>query len=149
MSEEMKEAAIAHGRARWLDGSPISQVVQDYGEVSDAITGVAVESAVPIRPEECRMLCRCLADAIAAGVTEYERGQHGVDGDAHATPDSAHLEAVTHDVRNLTTAAMLAFDMLKFDHVGVMGRPAALLELSLTGICELLEQSAASARQRP
>jgi hypothetical protein len=149
MSEEMKETAIAHGRARWLDGSPVSQVVQDYGEVSQAITGAAVEWEVPIRAEECRMLCRCVADAIAAGVTEYARGQHGVDGNAHGTRDSAHLEAVTHDVRNLTTAAMLAFDMLKVNHVGVMGRPAALLELSLTGICELLEQSTASARHRP
>jgi hypothetical protein len=66
-------AAALHGHERLLEGYSVSQVVHDYGDVCQAVTGLAVELDVAIATDDFQTLNRCLDDAIAAAVSEYGR----------------------------------------------------------------------------
>jgi hypothetical protein len=68
---EMGVSATRHGRELMQGGYTVEQVVRDYGDLCQEITGLAMERDVPIRVEEFRTLNRCLDDGIADAVTEF------------------------------------------------------------------------------
>ena len=137
-SPEIGTTALLHGRDLLLEGFSVSEVVHNYGDVCQAITELAVELDATIAADDFRVLNRCLDDAIAGAVTEYgrEQGQSIRDGDA--TAPGARLE-----LRNLSKAALLAFEAIKTGHVGIAGSTGGVLHRSLIEIVTIVDRSLA------
>lgn len=139
-------AAIQHGRDLLRSGFTIAQVVHDFGDVCQTITELAIERNALISTEEFRALNKCLDDAIAAAVTEYER-QHELDVVAEgARRSNEHLGLLAHELHNLLVSAMLAFDVLRAGSVGIRGSTGDALERSLVGLRNLVDRSLTEVR---
>ncbi|HTD74946.1 MAG TPA: GGDEF domain-containing protein [Steroidobacteraceae bacterium] len=65
--------ATQHGRDLFEQGFSVEQVIRDYGDVCQAVTGLAIEIGAPISTNEFRTFNRCLDDAIAGAVSEYSQ----------------------------------------------------------------------------
>jgi diguanylate cyclase (GGDEF)-like protein len=63
--------ATLHGRDLFEQGFSVEQVIRDYGDVCQAVTGLAMEVGASISANEFRTFNRCLDDAIAGAVSEY------------------------------------------------------------------------------
>jgi hypothetical protein len=68
---EIGDAAAKHGRELLQHGFTVDQVVHDYGDLCQAITDLAFERNAPFDTDEFRALNRCLDNAIADAVTEF------------------------------------------------------------------------------
>jgi len=143
---DINNSAAQHGQALRLQGFTVSQVVHDYGEICQSITELAVEMDAPISTEAFRMLNQCLDDAIAAAVTQYGRVEIQSILDGEAARGSERLSYLTHELRNLTNTAILAFDVLKTGGVGVSGSTGTVLFRSLIGLRALLNRSLGEVR---
>jgi hypothetical protein len=130
--------AALHGHARLLEGYSVSQVVHDYGDLGQAVTGLAVHLEVAIGTDDFHTLNRCLDDAIAAAVSEYGRRETQTVLDAALARGKERLDLLTHELRNRTTAAILAFQALKAGNVSLPSTTGAVLERSLAGIRDLI-----------
>jgi signal transduction histidine kinase len=145
-TSEISTSAIQHGHDLLLQGFTVSQVVHEYGDVCQAITELAVELHAPISADDFRKLNRCLDDAIAGAVTEYERerNQSGVDGES--ARGSERLGFFAHEMRNLINVAIVAFEVLKTGNVGVAGSTGTVLHRSLMASRALIGHSLAEVR---
>ena len=143
---EIGKSAILHGHDLLLQGFTVSQVVHDYGDICQAITELALERNAPVSTDDFRMLNRCLDEAMAGAVTQYtrERNQSAIDGES--ARGGERLGFFTHELRNLTNNAIVAFEVLKTGNVGVAGSTGAVLHRSLTGLRALIGRSLAEVR---
>jgi len=135
---DVAHSATQHGKDLMGEGFTVAQVVHGYGDVCQAVTGLAVESDASISADDFRVLNRCLDDAIADAVTEFFR-LHDLDSDAR-------LGMLAHEVRNLITSATLTFDTLKSGSVGLVGATGGLLDRLLTRLGSLVDRSLADVR---
>jgi signal transduction histidine kinase len=135
--------ASLHGHDLLRQGFSVYQVVHDYGDVCQSITGLAVEMGAPISTDGFRSLNRCLDDAIAGAVTEYGRARHQSTLDGESARGSERIGLLALELRKLTNTAMLAFDVLKTGNIGVSGSTGAVLQRSLSGIGTLIGRSLA------
>jgi len=143
---EIGESALQHGHDLLLQGFTVSQVVHDYGDICQAITELAVELNAPVSTEDFRMLNRCLDEAIAGAVTQFTRERHPSAMDGESARAEERLGFFTHELRNLTNTAIVAFEVLKTGNVGVAGSTGAVLHRSLTGLRALIGRSLAEVR---
>ena len=123
-------------------GSRVSQVVHDYGGLCQAITELAVDQNASIRADEFRILNRCLDDAIARAVTEFERQREQTVSDEGVKG----LGFLAHELRNQLNVAVIAFEVLKTGNVGTSGSTGAMLERSLRTMRDLVDRSFADVR---
>jgi signal transduction histidine kinase len=138
--------AVEHGRDLLRSGFTIAQVVHDYGDVCQTITELAIERDAQISTQEFRALNKCLDDAIAEAVTEYER-QHALDAIAEGTRRSnENLGFLAHELHDQLGSAMLAFDVLRAGSVGIRGSTGDVLERSLVGLRDLVDRSLTEVR---
>lgn len=72
-AKDIDQSATRHGAEMLSHGYSVAQVVQDYGDICQAITALAVEKAASVTGEEFQTLNRCLDVAIAGAVTEHAR----------------------------------------------------------------------------
>ena len=137
---DLSEAATLHGRELWRNGFSVDQVVHDYGDLCQAITDMAYERHAAISIDEFRTLNRCLDNAIADAVTEfnYER-----DVTTARFESNAHERqgVFVHELRDHLHAAQLAFTAIKSGSVGVNGSTGAVLERTLAKLGILIERS--------
>ena len=119
------------------------QIVQNYGDVCQAITELAVQLQVPISADDLRALNRCLDDAIASAVTEYGRAQNQAGIDEEAARGSERLGFFVHEMRNAINTAITAHEVLK---AGISGSASAVLQRSLTAARTLIGRSVAEVR---
>ena len=124
----------------------MSQVVNDYGDVCQAVTELALEIDSPIGTEDFRMLNQCLDVAIAGAVTEYGRASDQSSVDAETARATERLGFLAHELRNLIHTAMVAFEVLKSGNVGVAGSTGTVLHRSLMGAHDLIGRSLAEVR---
>jgi hypothetical protein len=136
------DSATRHGRDLLGLGFTASQVVHDYGDICQAITELAVEQKAPITTEEFHILNRCLDTAIADAVTEHTR----ITADSRSTGELERMGQVTHEIRNMLSTALLAFDVVKRGTVGVNGNTGAVLGRSLTGLRDLVDSTLSDIR---
>ncbi len=128
-TQAIKTSALRHGRELLLQGFTVGQVVHNYGDVCQSVTDLAVELAAPISTDDFRTLNRCLDNAIAGAVTEYETAQDvGRDGDSQ-------------ELRNLTNTAVAAFEVLQTGHVGIAGSTGAVVLRSLLAIRAFVDRT--------
>ncbi|HSP45255.1 MAG TPA: hypothetical protein VLO30_04630, partial [Chthoniobacterales bacterium] len=142
---EMGVSAKEHGRELLQNGFTIEQVVHDYGDLCQSITGLAVDLNVPISNDEFRTLNRCLDNAIAVASTEFnaQRDNMFADKDARA---NERLGFFAHELRNNLNSATLALSAIKAGSVGLTGATAAVLDRSLVALRRLIDRSLAEAR---
>jgi len=72
--EQIRGSATRHGEDLLGKGLTIEQVVHDYGDVCQVVTGLAIEQKALVPAEEFQVLNLCLDDAIAAAITAFSEG---------------------------------------------------------------------------
>src|SRR5438045_1729961 len=149
-TEAIGGSATRHWRDLLAVGFTVSQVVHDYGDLCQAITELAVEQNASITTEEFHILNRCLDTAIAGAVAEHAR----ITAESRSTDELERMGQITHEIRNLLTSALLAFDVVKRGAVDVNGQTGAVLGRSLIGLRDLVDSTlsdirTAGSHQRP
>ena len=134
---EMGATATQHGADLFLNGCTVGQVVHDYGSVCQAVTDLAVKSAIIISPEDFRVLNRCLDDGIAFAVAEYSRQQRLI------VAEESRMYSMR--LRSLIEAAITGFEVLQTGKIGVGGTTGALVYRSLTELRAILALPPAAA----
>ena len=141
-SGEMSRTAILHGADLRRAGFTVAQVVYDYGDVCQAVTELAIELQLPIEADEFKTLNRCLDEAIAQAVTEFARQRELTLSDR----GTERLGFFAHELPNLLSNAMLAFEVLKTGTVGVGGSTGMVLGRNLVALRDLIDRSLATVR---
>jgi signal transduction histidine kinase len=139
---DLEASAGEHGRDLFERGLTAAQVVHDYGDLCQVITGLAIEQKAAIRADEFQTLNLCLDDAIAGAVTAF--GAHRER--AISDEGTERLGVLAHEMRNVLNAAMLSFASIKKGVVGPGGSTGAMLERNLIGLQTLIDRSLADVR---
>ena len=140
--DQIGRSAAKHGKNLQEIGFTAAQVIHDYGDVCQAITELAVELAAPITVDEFRTLNRCLDKAMAEAVEEFGRQRELSISD----DETERLGFFAHELRNLLSNSMLAFEVLKTGSVGVGGSTGTVLARNLTRMRDLIDRSLADVR---
>ncbi len=143
---EIGTTAALHGRELSLQGFTVEQVVHDYGDLCQAITDLAYESAAPIEIDEFRTLNRCLDNGIADAVTEYAFQRNALVENTGVKALNERLGFLAHELRNHLHVATLAVRAIKAGNVGMSGATGAVLARSLIGMRSLIDRSLADVR---
>jgi signal transduction histidine kinase len=138
----LSASAALHGGELSRMGLTVGQVVQDYGSICQSVTELAGERELAITADEFHTFNRCLDDATAQAVTEYEHQRDRTIGGAGVE----HLGFLAHEMRNLLTTSMLTFDAISRGTVGVHGNTGALLGRSLRRMRALIDRTLAEVR---
>jgi signal transduction histidine kinase len=134
--------AARHGKALQEIGFTVAQLIHDYGDVCQAITELAIKLNAPITADEFRTLNRCLDEAMAESVSEFGRQRELSISD----DETERLGFFAHELRNLLSNSMLAFEVLKTGSVGVGGSTGTVLGRNLTRMRDLIDRSLAEVR---
>ena len=138
----MKATAGEHGADLFRQGLSAAQVVHDYGDLCQVITGLAVDQGTPISTAEFRTLNLCLDDAIAGAVTAYgNRREQAINSEG-----TERLGVLAHEMRNVLNTAMLSFATIKSGVVATGGSTSAIHERSLIRLQTLIDRSLADVR---
>jgi signal transduction histidine kinase len=143
---EIAETAARHGRELLKHGYTIDQVVHDYGDLCQAIADMAFERTFAIETDEFRTLNRCLDNAIAGAVTEYNHQRDLITATQQADSVNERLGCFAHDLRNLLSGATLALAAIKAGTVGLTGATGMVLDRSLVGLRNLIDRSLSEVR---
>jgi hypothetical protein len=84
------------------------------------------------------MLNKCLDAAIAGAVTMYARESQQARLDEARQRGNERVGFLVHELRNLVSTAIVAFEVLKIGQVGVAGSTGAVLNRSLLGLRDLI-----------
>jgi hypothetical protein len=102
-------SAAKHGKALHKIGFTVAQVIHDYGDICQASIELADELDAPITAAEFRTLNRCLDEAMAEAVSEFGRQRElSISND-----ETERLGFFAHELRNVLSNSMLAFEVLK------------------------------------
>jgi signal transduction histidine kinase len=143
---EIGESAARHGLELLQHGFTIDQVVHDYGDLCQAITDLAFQLNAPFEVDEFRTLNRCLDNAIADAVTEFNYQRDFIVADEQAQALNEKLGFFAHELRNYLSNATLALAALKAGKVGLTGATGAILDRSLVGLRNLIDRTLTEVR---
>jgi signal transduction histidine kinase len=142
VSSVIGDSAKRHGDELRQAGFTVAQVVHDYGNICQAVTELAVQRELPISTAEFRTLNRCLDDAIAGAVTEYARLSERSLSDER----TERLGFFAHELRNLLSPALFAFEVLKGGSVAIGGSTGGVLGRNLVRLRDLINRTLAELR---
>lgn len=140
-SVQIDRSAGWHGHDLLLKRFTVSQVVHHYGDVCQTITELAARTNASISTEDFRTLNRCLDVAIAGAVTMYARESQQARLDEATERGNERMGFLVHELRNLVSTAIVAFEVLKIDQVGVAGSAGAVLNRSLISLRDLIARA--------
>jgi hypothetical protein len=143
---EIDRMAARHGSELSLLGFTVNDVVQDYGDLCQTITEVALERGATIQVGEFRTLNRCLDRGIASALTEYSTVRLAQSDTSGADRLHEALGILAHEVRNFVLSARLAARVIRRDCPVSTGKSLGVLERSLEGLQILVERSLADLR---
>lgn len=143
---EIGKTAALHGRELLRHGFTVEQVVHDYGDLCQAITDLAFELKAPIQIDEFRTLNRCLDNAIADAVTEFNYQRDVLVSDKEAEALNIRLGVFSHELRGHLNTATLALYALRMGDVGLKGATGAILDGSLVEMAKLINRSLSEVR---
>ncbi|MET0230878.1 MAG: hypothetical protein ABW186_08115 [Rhodanobacteraceae bacterium] len=118
--------AAAYGARLLSLGFSVDQVVHEYGDVCQSVTGLAIEKNTPISSDEFRTLNRCLDNAIADAVTPFEGMSSRFRYDL-TSPLHARIDAFSFEQARLLLAAAQAFSAIRTGRVAVNGHTGQLV----------------------
>jgi signal transduction histidine kinase len=143
---EMGVSATRHGRELMKRGFSVEQVVREYGDLCQEITGLAMERNAPIGVEEFRTLNSCLDNGIADAVTEFAYQRDSLMARDEAASLNERLGFLAHELRNFIHTAMLAISVIKSGRAGFAGATGIVLDNSLVGMSNLIDRSLTEVR---
>lgn len=141
---EVIKSAGAYGKELQRLGFNLTHVVQAYGAICQAITGLAIAKEAAITPEEFRELNRCLDTAIAGAVTTFLADRAVGDN----TRETEHLGFLAHELRNGLAIINTSLQLIKGGTVGFGGSTGQVLDRALKRQQELIDRSLADVRLR-
>jgi signal transduction histidine kinase len=141
-SAEIGDSAAQNGRDLRRTGITVAQVVHEYGDLAAAITELAIELGSPISTDEFRTLNRCLDEAVAQAVTEYDR-QRELSLSHRRTE---RLGFFAHELQDRLADALGTFETLKGGTIGIGSSTGAVLGRSLLAMRDLIDRSLAQVR---
>jgi signal transduction histidine kinase len=139
---DIDHTAARHGAEMLSRGYSVAQVVQDYGDICQVVTELAVETGSAITSEEFQTLNRCLDVAIAGAVTEHAR----MTRQTHQAEEIERLGHTAHEARDFLNTAFLAFHSLKRGDVAINGSTGAMLGRSLMALRDLIDRTLSEVR---
>lgn len=134
-------STVRHGQEMSRLGYTVSQVVDGYAVISEAITEVAKAAKAPIKPREFGALNLALDLAISEAVEGFGKR-------VGETVCNERMGALAHELRNALTAAMVAHSMLRKGVVGAFGSTNALLERNLSRMRDIIDRSFSEVRMK-
>ena len=143
---EMDASATRHGRELMLRGFTVEDVVRDYGDLCQEITGLAMERGQTIMVEEFKTLNRCLDNGIAGAVTEFTHQRDATMQGGGAGNLNERLGFLAHELRNHIHKAMIAIKFIKSGQAGLAGATGDVLDRSLVAMSNLIDRSLAEVR---
>lgn len=143
---DIGSSATMHGSELLREGFTVGQVVHDYGDLCQALTDLASEKDELISVDEFHTFNRCLDAAIAHAVGEYGRQREQASSRVKGESLNERLGSLAHELRNLLNTASLAYGAIKDGHCAVAGATGAVLERSLDGLRNVIDQALADAR---
>jgi len=133
-------AAALHGAELLRRGFSVDQVVHDYGDVCQCVTGLAVEQGVSIPTDEFRTLNRYLDNAIADAVASF--------GSARQISIARQVETLhqrlvvfSAEHRRLIDIAIKSFTAVKTGNIGISGATGTLLAHALDELRSLTDRT--------
>lgn len=139
-------AASKHGRELSQRGLTVDQVVHDYGDLCQAITGLAFELDAPITTREFKTLNLALDNGIADAVTEFSFQRDRISGDRESQALNQRIGFLAHDLRDHLSTATYAIRLIKSGKVTMDGATGAVLDRSLIGMRSVIDRSLADVR---
>ena len=139
---EITSSAKLHGGHRFQQGLTVGQVVHDYGDLCQVITGLAFEQKASVSIDEFRTLNLCIDDAIAGAVTAFSHQRER----AITSEGTERLGILAHEMRNVLNAALLSFASIKKGIVAPGGSTSAIHDRSLLRLHSLIDRSLADVR---
>jgi signal transduction histidine kinase len=143
---ELGDMAARHGGELMKRGFTVEQVVHDYGDLCQAITDLAFELSEPVEVDEFRTLNRCLDNAIAMAVTEYNYQRDSVASDKQVEALNVQIGFFAHELRNFLNTATLALFAIKDGNLGLAGATGTVLDRALVGMRTLIDRSLTNVR---
>ncbi len=140
-SVENSRTAGVHGKELLDKGYTVDQVVHDYGDICQSITELATEQSAPVSVEEFRTFNRLLDNAISDAVSSFGRHRDASISAQGHRDEREWRGSLGDEQRALLDTAVRAFAALKVGNIGLRGATGALLELSLTKLRDLIDQS--------
>ncbi|HEX8704748.1 MAG TPA: HAMP domain-containing sensor histidine kinase [Myxococcaceae bacterium] len=140
--QEMGVEAARHGRDMLRQGFTVAQLVHDYGAVCQAITQLVAEQGTVISAEDYSALNGFLDDAIAEAVTGYGLQREQI----LSEEELGRLGFFAHELRNLISTALLAYQAVKSGRVGINGNTGDALGRSLKSLRNLVDRSLSEVR---
>jgi signal transduction histidine kinase len=145
-SPEQRAAATQHGRDLSQRGLTVDQVVHDYGDLCQAITGLAFELDAPIATSEFKTLNRCLDNGIADAVTAFSYQRDLISDDRESQALNQRIGFLAHDLRDHLSTATYAMRLIKSGQVALSGATGAVLDRALIGMRSVIDKSLADVR---
>jgi len=143
---ELGDMAARHGGELMRRGFTVEQVVHDYGDLCQSITDLAFEVREPVDVDEFRTLNRCLDNAIAMAVTEYNYQRDFVVADKQTQALNVQIGFFAHELRNFLNTATLALFAIKDGSLGLTGATGTVLDRALVGMRTLIDRSLTDVR---
>lgn len=143
---ELGEAATRHGGELMRRGYTVEQVVHDYGDLCQSITDLAFALAEPVEVDEFRTLNRCLDNAIALAVSEFNFQRDFLIADRQEREINEQIGYLAHELRNYLNTATLALFAITDGNLGITGATGTVLNRSLVGMRALIDRSLADVR---
>lgn len=145
---EMGVSAAAHGKQLLELGFTVDQVVHAYGDLCQSITDLAFERDAPFGIDEFRTLNRCLDNAIAEAVTEFNFQRDAALSRRQGRPADERIGFLVHELRNSLSAAMLAAAAIESGGLSLAGATGAVLKRSLTAMKTLTDDAVSDVRTK-
>ena len=146
---QISSAGLKHGGELFRQGLTVEQVVHQYGDLCQAITGLAIELNAPIETTEFKTLNRCLDNVIADAVTEFSYQRELINADRETQALNQRIGFLAHELRNHINTATLALRVIKSGQAGFAGAMGGVLDRSLIGLRTLVDKSLAEVRMTP
>lgn len=143
-SGEVAGMARIQGKEFLKSGYTVSHLVLAYGAICQAITQLATEEDLNIRPDEFRQLNMCLDVAIANAVTEYQTFSFKKIKDQEVES----LGYLAHELRNALNSINISLQLIKSGQVGFFGATGQILEQNLKRMNDLIDRSLTQVRLR-
>jgi hypothetical protein len=140
-SGAIEESAAIHGGELLAMGFTVGQVIHGYGDVCQVITQLADELHESILTDEFQLFHRCLDDAMAHSVTEYQRRRD----ESVAGAGTARLGVLANGLRDRLADAEGASKLLRKGSAAIGGSTGAVLGRSLRGMGTLVTTALAGA----
>jgi signal transduction histidine kinase len=143
---EIGATAALHGKELLLRGYTVEQLVHDYGDLCQAITDLAFELKKAVQIDEFRTLNRCLDNAIADAVTEFDYQRDTAVADKQTQALNVRLGVLSHELRGHLNTATQALYAIRAGDIGLKGATGGILDKSLVEMAKLIDRSLSEVR---